>query len=486
MTDVVEIYDTELLLVENDDGSVLEYVGSAIIVIPATGDVSTAGKTGSYTDLTNKPVIPDAQVPSDWNATTGVSRILNKPDTSDSRVLGTLLAGLTTATSIAITATDSIISGLGKLQAQINTNTSQISSNTTAISGKEPTISSGTTSQYWRGDKTWRDLPTDIRGVILTGLSTATATAITATDTIISAFGKLQAQVSNNTTAITNNATSIATKANSSINIIAGTGLTGGGDLSADRTLSLTDTGVVAGTYGSATAVPVLTLDAKGRVSAATTAAISASGGGISELMGVGTGLQAGSFLSGMYFDTAGLAAAAASQSSNYTTSKCFPIIFSKSVRISQMGFNITSGAATGLVINVSVYSAHPTHGFPYQRLTGVVNVDATSTGLKMTTLDYTFDKNTVYWIRVSSNNGSLSLTAHVPNYCFGNGESGGFLGPNKAPATMIWGPSNSGQNYPNSPYFIYSSGDGTTEQQPSMLQFKNETAIPKILFKAY
>ena len=32
-----------------------------------------------YTDLTNKPTIPDAQVPSDWNASSGVSRILNKP-----------------------------------------------------------------------------------------------------------------------------------------------------------------------------------------------------------------------------------------------------------------------------------------------------------------------------------------------------------------------------------------------------------------------
>ena len=32
-----------------------------------------------YDDLSNKPTIPAAQVPSDWNATTGVARILNKP-----------------------------------------------------------------------------------------------------------------------------------------------------------------------------------------------------------------------------------------------------------------------------------------------------------------------------------------------------------------------------------------------------------------------
>ena len=35
--------------------------------------------SGSYTDLTNKPVIPAAQVQSDWNATSGIGVILNKP-----------------------------------------------------------------------------------------------------------------------------------------------------------------------------------------------------------------------------------------------------------------------------------------------------------------------------------------------------------------------------------------------------------------------
>ena len=35
--------------------------------------------TGAYSDLTGKPIIPAAQVSSDWNATGGVSQILNKP-----------------------------------------------------------------------------------------------------------------------------------------------------------------------------------------------------------------------------------------------------------------------------------------------------------------------------------------------------------------------------------------------------------------------
>ena len=43
------------------------------------GDLATVATTGSYTDLTNTPTIPAAQVNSDWNAVSGVAEILNKP-----------------------------------------------------------------------------------------------------------------------------------------------------------------------------------------------------------------------------------------------------------------------------------------------------------------------------------------------------------------------------------------------------------------------
>lgn len=57
------------------------------------------------------------------------------------RVRAVVLTGLSTATNAAITAADSILSALGKLQAQMN--------------GKEPSITAGTTAQFWRGDKAW-------------------------------------------------------------------------------------------------------------------------------------------------------------------------------------------------------------------------------------------------------------------------------------------------------------------------------------------
>jgi len=57
------------------------------------------------------------------------------------------------------------------------------------------------------------------------------------------------------------------------VSISAGTGLTGGGDISANRTISMPNVGT-AGTYGSATAIPIITTDAQGRVSSVTTASV--------------------------------------------------------------------------------------------------------------------------------------------------------------------------------------------------------------------
>lgn len=110
---------------------------------------------------------------------------------TDARVRATALTGLSTATATPVTATDSVLVGVGKLQGQA-------SAAATAIAGKEPSITPGTTAQYWRGDKTWRDFATDVRAAVLTGLSLATSTVIAATDTVLSAFGKLQAQITDN------------------------------------------------------------------------------------------------------------------------------------------------------------------------------------------------------------------------------------------------------------------------------------------------
>lgn len=53
----------------------------------------------------------------------------------------------------------------------------------------------GTTAQYKRGDQTWRDFATDVRGTVLTGLTSQNA-GIAANDTVLVALGKAQGQLS--------------------------------------------------------------------------------------------------------------------------------------------------------------------------------------------------------------------------------------------------------------------------------------------------
>ena len=99
-----------------------------------------------------------------------------------------LLTGLSTSVSSAVVATDNIVVGMGKLQAQMG--------------NKEPSLVSGTTAQYLRGDKTWSSLSTDVLALSLNNIVFSQTSPISSTDTILSAFGKLQGQISSQNTAI--------------------------------------------------------------------------------------------------------------------------------------------------------------------------------------------------------------------------------------------------------------------------------------------
>lgn len=84
---------------------------------------------------------------------------------------------------------------------------------------------------------------------VLTGFVIGANAAISATDSILAAFQKTQGQLN----------------ALFSRNINTSTGLTGGGNLTADRTLALADTTVTPGTYGGSN-IPQITVDQQGRI----------------------------------------------------------------------------------------------------------------------------------------------------------------------------------------------------------------------------
>lgn len=140
-----------------------------------------------------------------------------------------------------------------------------------ASPGSTDAVPEGVTNLYFT---TARVLAT-----VLAGLNTALTGNITDSDTILQAFGRIQNQITANLASLNAHIANVsnphATTAAqvgappTSRTIATNDGLQGGGDLSADRTLSLTDTAVTPATYGSETQIPQFTVDQKGRITGA-------------------------------------------------------------------------------------------------------------------------------------------------------------------------------------------------------------------------
>jgi hypothetical protein len=92
----------------------------------------------------------------------------------------------------------------------------------------------------------------------------------------------------NNTTPVTASTTipvaNITGAVPNTVNIIAGTGMSGGGALTGNVTLNLANTAVVAGTYGNASAVSQITVDAQGRITSAGNVTIAIANSAVSGL----------------------------------------------------------------------------------------------------------------------------------------------------------------------------------------------------------
>lgn len=106
------------------------------------------------------------------------------------------------------------------------------------LAGKEPTIAAGTNAQYFRGDKSWQTLDKSAVGLAnVDNTSDANKPVSTATQTALD--GKASTSHAHSIVDVTNLQTSLDAKADETVTISGGTSLTGGGDLSANRTLTL-------------------------------------------------------------------------------------------------------------------------------------------------------------------------------------------------------------------------------------------------------
>lgn len=159
---------------------------------------------------------------------------------------------------------------------------------------------------------------------------------------------------------------SIGAAANT-VNVIAGTGLAGGGALTANVTLDLTNTAVTPGSYGSATQVSQVTIDAQGRVTSAANVSIAISNSAVSGLGTMSTQNANSVAITGGSVDNATLANAnitslAATFPNNYLSNSSVTLgsttvaLGSTATNVNNLSLSnvsITSGSAT--LANVTV-----------------------------------------------------------------------------------------------------------------------------------
>ena len=102
----------------------------------------------------------------------------------------------------------------------------------------------------------------------------------------------------NNTSPVTSSLTipvnNVAGAVPNTVYVISGTGLSGGGQLTGNVTVNLANTAVTAATYGNATSVSQITVDAQGRITSAANVGISIPGMGTVTNVATGTGLTGG------------------------------------------------------------------------------------------------------------------------------------------------------------------------------------------------
>jgi hypothetical protein len=186
----------------------------------------------------------------------------------------------------------------------------------------------------------------------------------------------------------TNAAISLSKLAMSEVSVLAGNGLTGGGDLSTSRTLALATTGISAITAGSSSVVPVITTNIYGQITALTTEAIAVGGSGTVTSITAGAGLTGGTITTDgiIALETAGPGVL-----TNVGSSAAVPVISVdaygrisalETASLSQLGAGtVTSIAMTSQVSGLSFAPTSAITDNGTFNLTGVLDISNGGTG---------------------------------------------------------------------------------------------------------
>ncbi len=172
-----------------------------------SSSLATVATSGNYNDLSNKPTIPAAQVNSDWNASSGVAEILNKPSLATVATTGAYsdLTGtptIPTVNNATLTVTQNGTSK-GTFTANASSNKTIALTDTTynnftgadastaGAAGLVPAPAAGDNTKYLSGDGTWKpasqySLPIASAST-LGGIKVGTNLTINATTGVLSA-----------------------------------------------------------------------------------------------------------------------------------------------------------------------------------------------------------------------------------------------------------------------------------------------------------
>jgi hypothetical protein len=187
----------------------------------------------------------------------------------------------------------------------------------------------------------------------------------------------------------TNAAIALSKVQMSQVSVSAGAGLTGGGNLSASRTIALATTGIPTITgAGSSVAVPVISANIYGQITALTTEAIAVGGSGTVTSITAGTGLTGGTITG---TGTIALETAGPGVLSNVGSSAAVPVISVdaygrisalQTASLSQLGAGtVTSIAMTSQVSGLSFTPTSAITDNGTFNLTGVLDISNGGTG---------------------------------------------------------------------------------------------------------